>query len=105
MSSLEEIKNQLEHLNQTMCIQIQFRDILIDRLVKHTRNEDDDYVMSEREEENRDFDRFNGYPLIDEKEELLTQISDITSWIRIQKVLIAQDEIRIEMLEESDEKV
>ena len=54
MSSLEEIKNQLEHLNQTMCIQIQFRDILIDRLVKHTRNEDDDYVMSEREEENRD---------------------------------------------------
>ena len=51
---------------------------------------------------NRDFDRFNGYPLIDEKEELLTQISDITSWIGRQKVLIEQDEITIEMLEEKE---
>ena len=100
MSSLEEIKNHrismLEHLNIVMVKEIQSRNDLIDRFVNEEMN--DDYRMSEREKRkvNPDFDRFHGMPLEDEREYLLTEISDSTSWIRKQRELIAFQEAVVE---------
>tara|TARA_B110000263_G_scaffold200108_1_gene179298 strand:- start:747 stop:1040 length:294 start_codon:yes stop_codon:yes gene_type:complete len=74
----------LEHLNQIVGQEINARDNLVFELYK----KNDIFELSARETKNRDFDRFNGVPLEDEKEELLTQISDTTSWIRKQKELI-----------------
>ena len=82
----------LEHLNQIVGEEINARDDLIYEFF----NLHDMFDLSPREKKNGDVDRFNGVALEDEKEELLTQISDTTFWIRKQKELISIQQLVVE---------
>tara|TARA_Y100000294_G_scaffold156354_1_gene157186 strand:- start:176 stop:499 length:324 start_codon:yes stop_codon:yes gene_type:complete len=96
-------KNKLLQLRKTMYEVIMSRDDLIDKLVTHEKY--DAYPLSDREEEQGSLDSYLGMPLEDEKQDLLKEISVITTFIEYQKEMIAHYELLVEHIEKTDEEV
>ena len=93
-------KNKLVQLRKSMCEVIMSRDDLIDRLVSHEKWEA--YPMSDRGEERGLLDSYFGMPLEDEKQDLLKEISALTSWIEYQKEIIATNQLLLEFAEKDE---
>ena len=95
-------KNKLVQLRKSMCEVIMSRDDLIDRLVSHEKWEA--YPLSDREEERGLLDSYFGMPLEDEKQDLLKEISALTSWIEYQKERVEDAITMVELFESGETK-
>jgi|APSaa5957512493_1039668.scaffolds.fasta_scaffold86042_2 hypothetical protein len=78
---------------------IHSRDVLIDRLVKHETN--DAYPLTDIEKRNGT-KTYCGVPLLDEKQDLLKEISSLTSWIEYQKERVETAELCVEIFDKEE---
>ena len=78
---------------------IHSRDVLIDRLVKHETN--DAYPLTDIEKRNGT-KTYCGVPLLDEKQDLLKEISSLTSRIEYQKERVETAELCVEIFDKEE---
>ena len=78
---------------------IHSRDVLIDRLVKHETN--DAYPLTDIEKRNGT-KTYCEVPLLDEKQDLLKEISSLTSWIEYQKERVETAELCVEIFDKEE---